>query len=59
MGLFTVPDPVSMFEGAKNAGLERAEVNALVSCFYSAAITFLWSSGAAKWARARSLSSAR
>jgi hypothetical protein len=49
MGLFTIPDPVSMFEGAKNAGLEREEINALVSAFYSAAIAFMWGSGSAKW----------
>lgn len=48
--MLDIPDPVSMFESAKNAGLEREEVNALVSCFYSAAIAFLWASGSAKWA---------
>jgi hypothetical protein len=50
MGLFNIPDPVSIFENAKNAGLQREEINALVSCFYSAAISFLWASGSAKWA---------
>jgi hypothetical protein len=50
MGLITIPDPVSMFEGAKMAGLEREIVNALVSAAYSAWITAMWRSGSAKWA---------
>jgi len=50
MGLFQIPDPVSIFEAAKNAGLEREIVNALVSTAYSATISFLWASGSAKWA---------
>ncbi len=50
MGLFELPDPVSMFEGAKNAGLERDIANALVSASLSAAITGMWRSGSAKWA---------
>jgi hypothetical protein len=50
MGLFTIPDPVSMFESAKNAGLEREVANALVSATLSAAITGMWRSGSAKWA---------
>ncbi|MGH9505219.1 MAG: hypothetical protein ACRD20_20390 [Terriglobales bacterium] len=50
MGLIDLPDPVSMFESAKNAGLERKEINALVSAAYSAVISFLWRSGSAKWA---------
>jgi len=49
MGLITLPDPVSMFEGAKTAGLERDIVNALVSSAYSAWITAMWRSGSAKW----------
>lgn len=44
MGLFNIPDPVSIFENAKNSGLEREEINALVSCGYSALIALLWSS---------------
>jgi hypothetical protein len=49
MGLVDFPDPVSMFEGAKNAGLEREVINALMSAAYSAWITFMWESGDAKW----------
>jgi hypothetical protein len=50
MGLFSIPDPVSMFEGAKNAGLEREIANAFVSSAYSAWISAMWRSGDAKWA---------
>jgi hypothetical protein len=50
MDVFDVPDPVSIFESAKNAGLEREVVNALVSASYSAIISGLWRSGSAKWA---------
>jgi hypothetical protein len=50
VGLFEIPDPVSMFESAKNAGLEREIANALVSASVSAAITGMWRSGSAKWA---------
>lgn len=49
MGLVDFPDPVSMFEGAKTAGLEREVINALMSAAYSAWITFMWESGSAKW----------
>jgi hypothetical protein len=49
-GLFTIPDPVSMFESAKNAGLEREIAQALVSASVSAAIAGMWRSGSAKWA---------
>jgi hypothetical protein len=49
MGLIDFPDPVSMFEGAKTAGLEREVINALMSAAYSAWITFVWESGNAKW----------
>lgn len=49
MGLIDFPDPVSMFEGAKTAGLEREVINALMSAAYSAWITFVWESGSAKW----------
>jgi hypothetical protein len=50
MGFIDLPDPVSMFQSAKTAGLERKEINALVSAAYSATISFLWRSGSAKWA---------
>jgi hypothetical protein len=50
MGLFQLPDPVSMFESAKNAGLEREIANAFVSASLSAAISGMWRSGSAKWA---------
>jgi hypothetical protein len=50
VGLFTIPDPVSMFESAKNAGLERDVAQAFVSASLSAAITGMWRSGSAKWA---------
>ena len=50
MGLFSLPDPVSMFESAKNAGLERDVINSLVSAAYSAWISFMWRSGSSKWA---------
>lgn len=51
MGLISIPDPVSIFESAKTAGLERAEVNALASAYYSALITAMWRSGSSKWAQ--------
>ena len=50
MGLFSIPDPVSMFESAKNAGLERKVAVALISATVSAAIAGMWRSGSAKWA---------
>jgi len=50
MGLLTLPDPVSMFESAKNAGLEREIANAFVSASLSATIAAMWRSGSAKWA---------
>ena len=50
MGLLNLPDPVSMYEGAKTAGLEREVANALVSSAYSAWISAMWRSGSAKWA---------
>lgn len=49
-GLFSIPDPVSMFESAKNAGLERETANAFVSATLSATISGMWRSGSAKWA---------
>jgi hypothetical protein len=51
MALLEFPNPVSWYEGAKNAGLERDELNAFVSMLYSAQITFLWRSGSSKWAQ--------
>jgi hypothetical protein len=51
VGLIDFPDPVSWFEGAKNSSLERQEISALVSMAYSAQISFLWRSGASKWAQ--------
>jgi hypothetical protein len=50
MGIFQIPDPVSMFESAKNAGLEREIAAAMVSASLSAAIAGMWRSGSAKWA---------
>ncbi len=50
MGLIDFPDPVSMFEGAATAKLEREVVNSVMSAAYSAWISFVWRSGAAKWA---------
>lgn len=50
MGLIDFPDPASMIEGAKTAGLEREVINSLMSAAYSAWITFMWTSGSAKWA---------
>lgn len=51
MGLFDIPDPVSMFESAKNAGLERESANALVSATCSAWISLMWQLGNARWAQ--------
>ena len=50
MGLIDFPDPVSMFEGGANAKLEREVVNSVMSAAYSAWISFVWRSGASKWA---------
>ena len=49
MGLLEFPNPVSWLEGAKNAGLERKELDAFVSSTYSAWLSFLWSLGAKGW----------
>lgn len=51
MGLIDFPDPVSMFEGAETAKLERDVANSLVSTTYSAWISAMWRSGDAKWAK--------
>jgi hypothetical protein len=50
MDLIGFPDPVSMFEKAKSANLEREIVNSVVSAAYSAWISAMWRSGSAKWA---------
>lgn len=50
MGLIDFPDPISMFEGAAQAKLEREVINSFVSATYSAWITSMWRSGDAKWA---------
>jgi hypothetical protein len=50
MGLIDIPDPVSMYTGAKMAGLERREIDAFVSAAYSAVMSGMWASGASKWA---------
>ena len=50
MGLITIPDPVSIYESAKNAGLERQAANSFVSVMYSAWISLMWRSGSSKWA---------
>ena len=46
--MFELPDPVAMFEGAKNAGLEREVINSLISSAYSAWIAMMWRSGSSK-----------
>jgi len=51
VGLISIPDPVSIFESAKNAGMERDEINALASAAYSSWITAMWRSGSSKWAQ--------
>jgi|HubBroStandDraft_5_1064220.scaffolds.fasta_scaffold586364_1 hypothetical protein len=51
MGLIDFPDPIAMFEGAKNAGLEREIANSFVSVTYSTWISALWRSGLSKWAQ--------
>src|SRR6267378_2942724 len=50
MGLIDFPNPVSWYTGAKQAGLERDEINAFVSMAYSAWLSFTWRSGNARWA---------
>jgi len=50
MGLFQIPDPVSIFESAKNSGLGREIINSFVSATYSAWISAMWRSGSSKWA---------
>jgi len=50
MGLIDFPDPISMFEGAAQAKLEREVINSFVSAAYSTWITSMWRSGDSKWA---------
>jgi len=50
MGLISIPDPVSIYESAKNAGLERQAANSFISVMYSAWISLMWRSGTSKWA---------
>jgi len=50
VGLIDFPDPISMFEGAATAKLEREVINSFVSAAYSTWITSMWRSGDAKWA---------
>ena len=45
-----MPDPISMYESARNAGLEREIADKFVSAAFSAAIAGMWRSGSAKWA---------
>ena len=52
MGLISLPDPVSIFEAAATAKLEREVINSLASAAYSAQISFLWRAGASKLAAA-------
>ena len=49
MGFVDLPDPISMLEGAKTAGLEREIANSFISAAYSAWISAMWRSGSAKW----------
>jgi hypothetical protein len=51
MGLIDFPSPVSWYESAKNAGLERQAANSFVSAMYSSWISFVWRSGSSKWAQ--------
>lgn len=46
VALISIPDPVSIYESAKNAGLERQAADAFVSAAYSGWIAFLWRLGA-------------
>lgn len=50
MGLFNIPDPLSMYESAVTSKLERTEAVALISATISATISGMWRSGSAKWA---------
>ena len=50
MNLLSFPDPISWYTGARQAGLERDEINAFVSMLYSAQVSFIWRSGSSRWA---------
>jgi hypothetical protein len=50
MGMLDFPDPAGMIEGVKMDGLEREIMNSAMSAMYSSWITFVWTSGSAKWA---------
>lgn len=49
MGLIDFPNPASIYESVKTAGLERDIANAFISAAYSAWITAMWRSGSGKW----------
>lgn len=49
LNLINFPDPIAWYTGAKQAGLERDEINAFVSMAYSAWLSFTWRSGTARW----------
>lgn len=44
-GFLSAPDPVSIFESAKTAGLERQAANSAFSAAYSAWLAFTWRAG--------------
>lgn len=46
MNLFSLPDPVSMFESAVNGKLEREAANAFASSALSGWLAFVWRLGA-------------
>lgn len=48
MSFLAFPDPLSDILASK---LEKDVVNSLLSAAYSSWITFMWSSGSAKWAQ--------
>lgn len=49
MGLIDFPDPVSWYESAKNAGLERNAATQVLSSAYSFWITAMWGLGQRKY----------
>lgn len=49
MGVIDFPDPVSWYESAKNAGMEREAASAVLSAVYSFWITGMWSLGQKKY----------
>ena len=50
MGLIDFPNPVSWYTGAKQAGLQRDEIDAFVSMAYSSWLSFTWRSGMSRLA---------